>query len=589
MLLLGYFAAQVPVLLGALVDAIGAGEAGWSAASPYLESITGFLLIIMVLNVARRLLVEDTATLLERDAIVAGTSSLLRAPLERLGATADAAIGGNLNRSVVGIVKLVKLCFLDALPALSTAAFALGAAMSKHLLLGAMMAVVVPLSLALVLWQMASQRGIRIALLDVRDSMDGMLGEQLGGIESVRAAHTFDYEVARLGGQAESMRTREYAHHVAMAKFDAAKNTLEGLSYVAVIAFALALRFAGQISSGDILAISLLYLGVLNPLREIHRILDEAHESGLRAERFFAILDAPADPSFSSTVDAVSEPDAADMIEVSGLSVKFAVPVTGKEVVAVDEVSLAIRRGEVVGLAGPSGAGKSTLVRVILRLVQQTSGSVRIAGTDVTTLSRAAIARQIGYVSQKSYLFTGTIAENIAYGVVDASHEQIVEAAKQANIHDEILQFPGGYSHRLIKRGDNLSGGQGQRIALARIFLRQPPILILDEATAALDNVNERAVMDALSRAVVGRTVLMIAHRLSTLQRADRIIVFEGGRIAESGDFATLSKNRNGVLARLLCAAAPATGLSQRVDAPQKDRPNLERRTGACRTRSATA
>jgi ATP-binding cassette subfamily B protein len=218
---------------------------------------------------------------------------------------------------------------------------------------------------------------------------------------------------------------------------------------------------------------------------------------------------------------------------------------------ALDEISFRIHFGETVGLAGPSGSGKSTLVKVLMRLMQTTAGNTALGGVPIQNVSREAIGRYIGYVGQNPFVFAGTIAENIVYGCDNVDSDRVEAAAEMAGIHDEIMALPGRYNFVLRERGQNLSGGQRQRIALARIFLKNPPILVFDEGTSALDTINEHKVQLAIEAIKVDRTLILIAHRLSTLRHADRILVFDRGRIVEEGTLDTLA-NRGGVFTQLL-------------------------------------
>jgi ATP-binding cassette subfamily B protein len=221
---------------------------------------------------------------------------------------------------------------------------------------------------------------------------------------------------------------------------------------------------------------------------------------------------------------------------------------------ALDDVSLTIWPGETVGVAGRSGCGKTTWLKVLMRLVHPAGGGVKINGIPLESVSREAIGELIGYVGQSPFVFSGTVAENIAYGKPDATRADVVRAAQMACIHDEIEGLPGGYDAPVAERGQNLSGGQRQRIALARVFLKNPPILVLDEATSALDNINERKVQEAIDAARADRTVIMVAHRLTTMSDADRIFVFDGGRIVETGTFDELL-SRGGAFTELAMAA----------------------------------
>jgi ATP-binding cassette subfamily B protein len=214
----------------------------------------------------------------------------------------------------------------------------------------------------------------------------------------------------------------------------------------------------------------------------------------------------------------------------------------------------AIRHGETIGVAGRSGGGKSTWLKVLLRLIHPCGGSVRLGDAPLETVSRGELARLSGYVGQSPFVFSGTIADNIAYGNERVVAGDIRRAADMANLHEEIMEMPGGYNAIVTERGQNLSGGQRQRLAIARILLKRTPILILDEATSALDNISERHVQRSLGVVDRDRTTILVAHRLTTFRDADRIFVFDDGRIAEVGTYDALVR-MGGVFANLVHSA----------------------------------
>jgi ATP-binding cassette subfamily B protein len=320
-----------------------------------------------------------------------------------------------------------------------------------------------------------------------------------------------------------------------------------------VLAGAVFLAIRGSISMGDVLMFSILYLNVMAPLNEVHRVLDEGHDASLRVGDLLDLLSKPIDPSFQvpkpRTPLVVS---GRPVIEVRDLVVEYPAS-DGARVRAVDGTSLTIHHGETVGVAGVSGSGKSTWLKAFLRLVHPTSGTMRFGGVPIQSIDRKAIGEWVGYVSQNPFVFSGTVAENIAYGTSTPCTDRpaIEAAAKAAGLHREIMTMPGGYDAVITERGTNLSGGQRQRLAIARVLLKRPPILILDEATSALDNLNERFIQRSLGFHAHDRTTILVAHRLTTLRNVDRILVFADGRIVEMGTYEELVM-RGGTFARLV-------------------------------------
>jgi ATP-binding cassette subfamily B protein len=344
-----------------------------------------------------------------------------------------------------------------------------------------------------------------------------------------------------------------------MSLFGCGKALNEGFFHILVLAFAVYLFVQGQIRYGDILTFSVLYLNVMCPLNEVHRFIDEAHESSLRVGDLFELLKEPVDRSFKP-IDP-REPRLAlrdSVLETNDLEVSYKTS-DGMCRHAVRGVSVTIRHGETIGVAGRSGCGKTTWLRALLRLTHPTGGQARIGAVPLDSISRETIGKLFGYVGQNPFVFAGTVQANIAYGCADATPDKIRRAAEMACIHDEIMLMPGGYKAKVAERGQNLSGGQRQRIALARIFLKNPPILILDEGTSALDNISERFVQQAISAARSDRTVILVAHRLTTLIDTDRILVFDDGRIVETGSYDELVR-RDGVFAELVRSAGGQTG-----------------------------
>jgi ATP-binding cassette subfamily B protein len=566
----------IPLLLGRLVAELQAIQQNTRGERPddlfrtamfYLVVISGVYLTREAIHVVRRYLVENSCTRVERDMTVRLVGHLLKVDLASLTHDKVGSLHGRLTRSVDGFVRFLRLFFLDFFPAILTGLFALAATVLKEPRLGVVMLGVIPCSVGLTAWQLVSQKNVRLRLLRTREEMDGTVVEQLGGLDYVRAANTVRQEVFRVARYAETRRSRELRHHFQMSLFGAAKALNEGLFHVLVLGLAIYLAIYRITDFADILTFSMLFLNVMTPLSEVHRIIDEGHEASLRVGDLLVMLASPNDPSFKTP--PTPRPDLncrGPLIAVNDLRVRY-VTADGGTRLALDGLSLAIRRGERIGIAGRSGGGKSTWLKVLLRLAHPDAGRVRFGGLPLDKVSREAIGEMVGYVGQVPFVFAGTIEENIAYGVEGATPEAVRLAATKACIHEEIMSMPGGYRAVVAERGQNLSGGQRQRLALARLFLKNPPVIILDEATSALDTISERCVQRAIVETRRDRTVILVAHRLSTLLEADRILVFDNGRIVESGTYSQLVQ-AGGVFAELLMCAENA---SSPTPAPDED------------------
>ena len=246
------------------------------------------------------------------------------------------------------------------------------------------------------------------------------------------------------------------------------------------------------------------------------------------AQRVFMIIDMPEE--IAESRDAKQLPEVSGKVEFQNVS--FAYDDKGN---VITDLSFSVKPGEVIAIVGPSGAGKSTIANLLPRFYDVNKGDIKIDGHSVREVTLDSLREQVGIVPQETMLFNGSVYNNILYGRLDATKEEIEAAAKAANAHDFIMQLTDGYETKLGDRGVNLSGGQRQRIAIARAILKNPRILILDEATSALDTESERVVQEALDRLMVGRTSFVIAHRLSTVKNADKILVLEKGNLVESG------------------------------------------------------
>lgn len=284
----------------------------------------------------------------------------------------------------------------------------------------------------------------------------------------------------------------------------------------------------GTITAGSLVAFLTYAVNISNPIKRLTRVIGNIQKALAAAQRVFMIIDMPEE--IAESRDAKQLPEVSGKVEFQNIS--FAYDDKGN---VITDLSFSVKPGEVIAIVGPSGAGKSTIANLLPRFYDVNKGDIKIDGHSVREVTLDSLREQVGIVPQETMLFNGSVYNNILYGRLDATKEEIEAAAKAANAHDFIMQLTDGYETKLGDRGVNLSGGQRQRIAIARAILKNPRILILDEATSALDTESERVVQEALDRLMVGRTSFVIAHRLSTVKNADKILVLEKGNLVESG------------------------------------------------------
>lgn len=284
----------------------------------------------------------------------------------------------------------------------------------------------------------------------------------------------------------------------------------------------------GTITAGSLVAFLTYAVNISNPIKRLTRVIGNIQKALAAAQRVFMIIDMPEE--IAESRDAKQLPEVSGKVEFQNVS--FAYDDKGN---VITDLSFSVKPGEVIAIVGPSGAGKSTIANLLPRFYDVNKGDIKIDGHSVREVTLDSLREQVGIVPQETMLFNGSVYNNILYGRLDATKEEIEAAAKAANAHDFIMQLTDGYETKLGDRGVNLSGGQRQRIAIARAILKNPRILILDEATSALDTESEGVVQEALDRLMVGRTSFVIAHRLSTVKNADKILVLEKGNLVESG------------------------------------------------------
>lgn len=323
-----------------------------------------------------------------------------------------------------------------------------------------------------------------------------------------------------------------------MAAFQNTIRIFDGLMYVVVIAAGGIFMIKGLIAPADLVAYTMYVTTLLSTIRRIIEFAEQFQRGMTGIERFTELMDA--------SVDIFDEEGAVPLTDVKGQitfrNVSFEYPDDHTPVLS--HIDLTIRPGEKVALVGPSGGGKTTLCSLIPRFYDPTEGEILLDGRNIRNVTLRSLRGSIGVVQQDVYLFSGTVYENIAYGRPDASREEVMEAARLAGAHAFITELKDGYDTFVGERGVKLSGGQKQRISIARVFLKAPQVLLLDEATAALDNESEHLVSASLDKLAAGRTTLTIAHRLTTIHGADRILVLSGNQIVEEGNHETLMKKK---------------------------------------------
>ncbi|MBK7073661.1 MAG: ATP-binding cassette domain-containing protein [Myxococcales bacterium] len=397
-----------------------------------------------------------------------------------------------------------------------------------------MLAVIPPIVVGTIIFGRAIRRMSK-RVQDGLATVSGHVQEALGAIQTVQAFVRERHEAGRYRAGVEDAFGRSLALVKWRASFFAAATTAGYVAIAVVVWLGGRAMIRHEITPGQLTSFFLYTFIVAGALAELASLWGALQRAAGATERLYAIID---------TVPAVRDPDAPVPLPAGGGAIRFeqvdfAYPARREQPV-LHGFDLTVAPGEVVALVGPSGAGKTTVLQLLLRFFDVDAGRVTLEGQDVRTLALAELRRATAMVAQEPVLFAGTLRDNIAYGKDGATDAEVERAARDANAHDFITSFPDGYRTVIGERGVKLSGGQKQRIAIARALLVDPRVLILDEATSNLDAESEAQVQDALARLMRGRTTLVVAHRLSTVRDADRIVVIHGGKVAESGRHAEL-------------------------------------------------
>ena len=374
------------------------------------------------------------------------------------------------------------------------------------------------------------RRKMRKAFRDTRSAMaeiNASLENSISGIRVTKAFTNADKEKEKFEEGNEKFKTARKDSYSAMGRFHSGNTFVTDVFNVVVLIAGGLFLYNGQIRFGDYSAFIVSINMFIGPVMTLINFMEQFENGVTGFERFCEIMDAVPEK------DAAGAEDAGTLqghIEFRDVSYAY-----DEDKRVLRHVDLDIEKGKKFALVGPSGGGKTTICHLIPHFYDVVSGQILLDGKEIHTLTMESLRRNIGIVQQDIYLFNDTMRENIRYGKPDATEEEIIQAAKRANIHDYILSLPDGYDTNIGERGVRLSGGQKQRLSIARVFLKNPPILILDEATSALDNTTEILIQNALDELCVGRTTLVVAHRLSTIKNADEIAVVDDGRIIEQG------------------------------------------------------
>ncbi|PNK59642.1 ABC transporter ATP-binding protein [Psychrobacter sp. FDAARGOS_221] len=441
--------------------------------------------------------------------------------------TSDENASGKLQTRIdlgVGsLTQLVQNFFIDMLPLFASAIVSLIIMFNANFWVGMVGLIIVPIYFFVSQRQANRLQGFRRQMRQYRETKSGLV---ISIIESITVIKSFVREPIESDKHWEiqkDMTTNQLRIRSIAFMYNAGKSFIEQIGVVVIIVLTAYFVLNDQMTIGAIMFHVLLFQNVAAPIRELHRIYDQINNALTYAEGFFDILD---DDDAIESEGKIECTDLKGHIELK--DVNFSYP-NGKQ--ALQDVSFEIHPNRITALVGLSGAGKSTIINLLVKFYDPSSGSICLDGRDLNEYSTQSLREQIGLVLQKNHIFSGTIADNIRYGDMNATQEEIIDAAKKASIHDQIVGMPEGYD----SEAKMLSGGQQQRIALARMFLKDPPIVFLDEPTASLDAIATQQIKQSLDLIKKDRTVIIVSHNISQIIDADDLVVIEDGRVMETG------------------------------------------------------
>jgi ATP-binding cassette subfamily B protein len=409
--------------------------------------------------------------------------------------------------------------------------------------LAVVVAVMIPIFLVIVMTMRRSMSKASKATKQKTGHINQEIESSLSGFRTAKAFANEAVENARFNAANEEYKTSKREFHKAMGRFFSCTEFFLCSLNVVIIGIGGYFVMEGEMDYRDLLTFTLYIASFVSPMRKLSGFSEMFANGFAGLNRFVGIM--RTEPTLQDKDNATDLKNVRGEIQVENVSFSYT-PGVG----VLHDVSLSVHAGETIAIVGPSGGGKTTLCQLVPRFYEVSEGSIRIDGMDIRDVTQRSLHESIGIVQQDVFLFADTIFENIRYGKPDATEEEVIEAAKKAEIYEDIMAMPKGFDTYVGERGTLLSGGQKQRVAIARIFLKNPPILILDEATSALDSVTEAKIQRAFDNLAKGRTTLIIAHRLSTIRAANRIISIADGVITECGTHEELLKT-DGIYANL--------------------------------------
>lgn len=518
-----------PLLLKHIFDSLGAAA---SAPRAVMTGVVGLLAVLLTREAFGALanwLTWKTRISVHYSLTSATVNRLHSLPVSFHRSEGVGALMTRLDRGIQGIVNAISEISFNVLPAIVYLGIAIGVMVKLDWRLALVVLAFAPLPGLIARWAAPAQTQRERTLIDSWAKIYSRFNEVLSGIVTVKSFAMEEREKQRFltdVREANAVVTRGVGYDSGVG---AAQNLVVGAARVASLTFGGILVLRGEITLGTLVAFLGYVGGLFAPVQGLSGIYKTLRTASVSLDQVFSILDAQDNLGDAPDAEEVS----ALRGEVEFENVRFAYPEGAAALI--DGITLHVKAGENIALVGPSGAGKTTLMALLQRFYDPTEGAVRVDGRDVKKLKQISLRRSIGVVLQDALLFNESVRENIAYGRPGAPLEDVIAAAKAANAHDFISQLPNGYDTLVGERGNRISAGERQRIAIARSLLKDPAILILDEPTSALDAESEALVQEALTRLMKGRTSFVIAHRLSTVVDADRILVLRNGRIVEEG------------------------------------------------------